>query len=240
MVTNDEQCKASLYDAREYYSDEMPRKGYLPLGPRFDAWTSFKEIRRDPNFQKIPPASERKYAFNAVFSQSTNSERKKLARLVARETFANSSLTMFQTTARKWNPDANDPRTEQLPTDEYARALLDSAFTLAPAGHNPECFRLFEAVEAGSVPVLAEADLNDDGRDGAPCREALRHWRDAPVLVLKSWDDLYPAVEEAMKDPEALDARQRDLRRWYDEYMTREVGGFEEFMLRSRSTVARA
>ena len=32
--------------------------------------------------------------------------------------------------------------------------LLDSTFTLCPAGHNPECYRMYEAAEAGSIPIV--------------------------------------------------------------------------------------
>jgi hypothetical protein len=41
-----------------------------------------------------------------------------------------------------------------LPAEAYRRALLESIFTLCPAGHAPETFRLFEAAEAGSIPIV--------------------------------------------------------------------------------------
>ena len=44
MTTNDEWCKWREYDVREYYSSRMLNKAYLPLGPRLDAWKSFKDI----------------------------------------------------------------------------------------------------------------------------------------------------------------------------------------------------
>ena len=31
--------------------------------------------------------------------------------------------------------------------------MLNSIFAPCPSGHNPECFRLFEAMEAGCIPV---------------------------------------------------------------------------------------
>lgn len=35
--------------------------------------------------------------------------------------------------------------------NSYQQLLLDSKFTLCPGGHNPETFRMFEALEAGWV-----------------------------------------------------------------------------------------
>ncbi len=40
-------------------------------------------------------------------------------------------------------------RGRPLEPDRYQKALLDSRFTLSPAGHNAECFRTWEALEAG-------------------------------------------------------------------------------------------
>ena len=37
----------------------------------------------------------------------------------------------------------------------YASILMDSVFTLCAGGINPESFRLWEAIEAGSIPIVA-------------------------------------------------------------------------------------
>jgi len=52
---------------------------------------------------------------------------------------------------------------QNLPAEVYRQALLESVFTICPPGHSPETFRLFEAVEAGSIPIV----------DGVP--DAYRH-----------------------------------------------------------------
>lgn len=49
----------------------------------------------------------------------------------------------------------NNPRVkavhggDPLPGEKYQLALLRSKFTLSPGGHNAECFRTWEALEAG-------------------------------------------------------------------------------------------
>jgi len=230
MVTNDEKCQAKQHDVRGYYSAGIPNKAYLPLGPRLDSWTSSHKIQSSPQFFFQPP-SKRQFAFNAIFSQNTDMGRQVLARIIE-EQHGKSNLTIFKTMAEIWTQKVNSPHTQQLHTDSYMEVLLDSVFTLAPAGHNPECFRLFEAVEAGSIPVLVKGDLHKKSSfHNSQCKEALHHWYDAPMLVLDSWRDLFPTVERLMGDHEALDEMQVKLRTWYDEYMHSVVGGFEDFML---------
>ena len=36
----------------------------------------------------------------------------------------------------------------------YRSTLLNSSFTLSPVGTNDECFRFWEAIEAGSIPIF--------------------------------------------------------------------------------------
>ncbi|KAL7539709.1 hypothetical protein ACHAXR_009520 [Thalassiosira sp. AJA248-18] len=231
MVTNDEKCRSRGYDVREYYSATISstrNMGYLPLGPRFHAWKSFQKIRSSPGFF-VKQVSERKHAFNAIFSQSTNEGRYKLAKIIEDQR-DKSTLPIFTTMAKKWTSKVNNPRTEQLDTDHYMEAVLDSVFTLSPAGHNPECYRLFEAVEAGSIPILVKKDMYVRKNQ---CRDALHHWYDAPIVVLESWDDLFPTVEKLMGDLKALDEMQAKLRTWYDEYMRKVIGEFEDYMIDS-------
>ena len=51
-----------------------------------------------------------------------------------------------------WNDESNG-----MPTAMYRRALLASVFTLCPGGGNVESFRISEALEAGSIPVIESA-----------------------------------------------------------------------------------
>ncbi len=242
MITNDELCDRTSdpFDVRQYYTTNEPQRGYLPLGPRWDSWLSFQKIQDEVGRDKfvIQPSSERKLAFNAIFSQSTNIGRQKLASTIEVEGPA-LKFPIFSSMAKEWRLDANSNSTEQLNTDEYMRVVLDSVFTLSPAGHNPECFRMFEAVEAGSIPILTHDDLHGSRHPTRflyrvvphPCANALLHWYEAPIVVLDSWDDLYPTVERLLADPAGLDDLQRRLRHWYDEYMRGAVAKFEDIFL---------
>jgi hypothetical protein len=187
------------------------------------------------------PASRRKFAFNAIFSQSTNAVRQQLAVDIERHG-STSKLPIFSSMAKTWKPVVNDSDNDQLDTDTYMEVALNSIFTLSPAGHSPECFRIYEAVEAGSIPVISRDDLRGsrhpnmnnrkDLRGVAhPCKDTLQHWYEAPIVVLESWDELYSVIEGLLEEPAALDKMQVQLRIWYDEYMTNVVRNFEDFML---------
>ncbi len=241
MLANDEMCEAASlpFDVRQYYTTNGPQqhRGYLPLGPRWDSWLSFQKIQQEVGRDQfvIPPSSERKLAFNAVFSRSTNIKRQKLANMIEVEG-PTLKFPIFSSMAKEWSLNSNSNSTEQLHTDDYMRVVLDSVFTLTPAGHNPECFRMFEAVEAGSIPILIRDDMygrrHPDYHDiPHPCTNALLHWYGAPIIVLDSWDDLYPTVERLLADSAGLDDLQRRGRHWYDEYMRMIVAKFEDIFL---------
>ena len=207
MTTNDEWCQKPLsYDARLYFTSEARSKGYLPLVLRLDSWISLQKIQARPNFFIIP-ASKRKYAFNAIFSKGTNPAREQLAAAILEQQSGNnsSSLPIFTKFAGEFNWNPNDENSTQLPTDQTMEVMLDSIFTLSPAGHNPESSRMNEAIEAGSIPVMVRNDLYINSKDQHKCLDALERWYDAPILVLDSWKDLYPTVERLMEDPPALD-----------------------------------
>jgi len=236
MVIGDENCRASArgdYDVRNYHTATYRQRdnGYLPLGPRLDSWKSYQTIQSEDEEFAMKPSSRRTYAFNAIFSKNTNDGRAELAEVLEGRGIIGDDFPhpVFASIASEWERNVNSRRTEQLPNRDYVAALLDSVFTLSPAGHNPECYRLFEAIEAGSIPVLVEADTTTE-YVGRWCRDPLHHWRDAPVLVLDAWEDVFPAVERLMEDGDALDEMQINVLVWYEEYMRRVVREFEDFM----------
>jgi len=82
----------------------------------------------------------------------------------------------------------------------------------------------------GSIPVITKTHLLNAP---AQCKEFLLHWNDAPIVVLDSWDRLYPRIEKLMADPDRIDRMQVELRLWYNDYMNGVVGEFEDYMIDS-------
>jgi len=106
-------CKTGYekFDVREYYTARIPAAGYLPLGPRRDAWKSLQKLQGAPDFT-LKAASERRYAFNAVFSQSTNKDRGKLAKIIARHD--GDPLPTFTAMAKTWTKKCQRPAHEAV------------------------------------------------------------------------------------------------------------------------------
>jgi hypothetical protein len=222
MLTNDENCADNRYDARGYYSSTMTDMTYLPLGPRYDTWEALNALNH--NGSSIAASSQRKYAFNAIFATSTNSVLSTLADIIQKE---GNNLSSFVKISSAWYPDPNNSLNDSVDTTTYMQVLLESTFTLAPSGHNPECFRLYEAVEAGSISVIS---LDKHYREHR-CINSLSHWLDSPIVVVESWNEVIPTLQKLLEEPEALDMRQADLRAWYDQYMRNAVTNFESFLL---------
>ena len=51
---------------------------------------------------------------------------------------------------------------------DYRKVLLNSTFTLSPMGHNLECYRWFEAAEAGSIPIILQSEVDLTTSRGLP------------------------------------------------------------------------
>ena len=145
-------------------------------------------------------------------------------------------MNIFRRISKRYTWKPNDTNSEQLDTDHYVQVLYDSTFTLTPAGHNPECYRIYEALEAGSIPIFIRDDLYITSEEQHACVGALVHLYDAPLVVLESWKDLSSTVEDLLKDPVELNAMQDRLTLWYETYMKKVVADFEDLMIGS-STV---
>lgn len=67
------------------------------------------------------------------------------------------------------------------------KALRESELTLSPVGMNAECYRIYEAMSLGSVPVVE--DRTTRGKcDTRPLRLLKQY--EAPVIWLKDWTQL--------------------------------------------------
>jgi hypothetical protein len=131
---------------------------------------------------------------------------------------------------------------EALRPELYQQVLLDSVFTLSPSGHNPETFRLYEAAEAGSIPIVDNATSNSNSYamlrnqpaaategDAAEYEYSAMAcgdpWRPflatgAPFVWVQSWEDIEGVLEGLRAEgPAALERRQARLREWYFKFM---------------------
>ena len=114
---------------------------------------------------------------------------------------------------------------------DYAKILVDSMFTLAPVGHNPESFRIFEAIEAGSIPIIA---LDDTYRkkNATECPNSLGPLiKDSPLVFLNDWSELEDFLVEILSDKEKLNAKQKEMKQWYKTWAQKHVHALEQLFL---------
>ena len=136
----------------------------------------------------MKPPSQRKYAFNAMFSKSTNKGRKYIANVL--EENSGNTMSTYVKLKDRWSGKEHGPNF----TDQYMNVLVESAFTISPDGANPECFRMYEAIEAGFIPVMQKGRASGPHGQAHRCRLAMKYWYSSPVVLLDSWDDLYPTI----------------------------------------------
>jgi len=151
---------------------------------------------------------------------------------------ADSSEESVRRARRLWTARKQANANEALTPERYKDVLLQSVFTLSPSGHNPETFRLFEAAEAGSIPVVDRAGHGTrvgeqfaarGGNAGDGCEDPWAPFvaSEAPFVWVNDWSHLRERLEELRRDPEKVVAQQRALLQWYERFMTRGVATVE-------------
>jgi hypothetical protein len=105
----------------------------------------------------------------------------------------------------------------------YKTLLASSKYALAPAGHNPNCYRVQEAVESGAIPVIVPGTSdhnacydNWSGLYGLPVKGATAYpWIPAaPFRTLHSFGEFGRDLDAVRKG--ATDKAGRKLQSWYD------------------------
>ena len=109
--------------------------------------------------------------------------------------------------------------------ENYVHMLSDSNFTLCPSGNNPEQFRIWEALELGSIPIIEDhyippGAIHPKYSDTWMCTDDERHYwlkkTNAPVIFLDNWKEL-PGILASMT-PADVAERQRNLAAWYKNF----------------------
>jgi len=106
---------------------------------------------------------------------------------------------------------------------DYIKTLRSSDLTLNPAGQNVECYRIYEAMAVGSVPVIEDttvaASCGTAASDGH--RQVLRLLKlhEAPVIYVSDWRELAVVLQrEQLMSPADVIARRISVVRWYRKF----------------------
>jgi hypothetical protein len=99
-------------------------------------------------------------------------------------------------------------RSAALTTGEYRRLLENTVFAPCPMGRlNLECFRLYEALECGAIPIVERrATLDYFTRLLGP----------NPIIQIRSWEDAREKIRSLTADPPRMDQLQQLISGWWD------------------------
>lgn len=215
------------YIGRHYMSSTYGKDAlYIPLGPRHEL---------EPLCGDLPPdRAKRPHIWN--FVGSLNTERSHGPK-------THGGRASLKAAVEGWTPRGNDTFlhitpgwTAQVPSSvngqvapaAYQKVLLDSYYTLCPGGHSFETFRFWEAVDAGSIPVLVlQGPIEPYKAALAPrsgiCRDPFRRVLDTkpPIVIMEDWAAAMTFLDERRRDPELrlkLAWEQRKLKAWSTRY----------------------
>ena len=87
-------------------------------------------------------------------------------------------------------------------------------------GNSVEQYRIYEALEVGSIPVIA--------MEGSYTRERLpKEFLTSPMMFVEDWKDAPQAMMALWRRPSDLLRRQEELIQWYDSYMSTRIEALE-------------
>jgi hypothetical protein len=216
--------------------------GYWPLGPKTeDGFPSFF------NPFSTPDVLRRKYWINLMVSYTAEKPTRFQALLVLEKycqestqpCYLSSSSVVVPSTknwfiehffVQKSAESSFEEEEEKEINQDYVDLLSESVFTACPLGKNPESYRIWEAMLAGSIPIVEKPsldvwnpahDLHPSYGDRFDCVEIhpiLKHYH-APVLYVSEWKEVVEILEFYRLHPlELLHLQQRN-RQWIHRFL---------------------
>eukprot|EP00043_Microstomoeca_roanoka_P011304 m.106658 g.106658 ORF g.106658 m.106658 type:complete len:464 (+) comp15159_c1_seq1:209-1600(+) len=185
---------------------------FLPLGSRAE----FPDAQRSQI-----PAPQRKYIYSFM-GAPTNEIRRYFIEVMQQDKLIPKDKVFLHLTEH-WSPTPNDPRTDYINSTAYAAIMRDSAFTPCPKGHSVEQFRIYEAIESGSIPVICYEQ--NYVREYLP--PEMIH---SPIVFVHTWEEAAEKMMSLYQNPAALLSRQIALVTWYDDYMRARVSDVESIL----------
>jgi hypothetical protein len=178
-----------------------------------------------PKREQIIPAAQRKYvwSFAGHVDKSSRPEMaEELARVEPHYLFSSSPIPGFVT------PRSTSEHRRLLPSAAYYDLLFDSTFSPCPMGNvNLECFRVYEALECGSIPIVEKRLTMDYFRT---------LFGDHPIPTVRCWKEGRHLIDSLLGDPHGLNVLQDKCMDWWKNYK-KEYSASVGHFLAGRSTV---
>jgi len=121
---------------------------------------------------------------------------------------------------------ASDPHAPHT-VGQYAEIMSGAVFAPCPAGwENLDSFRVYEALEAGCIPIV----------ERRPSFDYFRHlFGDHPMITIDAWDEAPKRIAELTADPAQLDLRRLACAAWWQDHKKSLVARIRKRTLRSLS-----
>lgn len=164
----------------------------------------------------IPQATKRKYvwSFAGALMKSSRPDVAEALRAIKpyflRATDDVSSLSFLSDEERA---------PKRLAPANFSNLLFESMFSPCPMGNvNLECFRVYEALECGSIPIVEKRMTLDYFRDLLG---------DHPMPAVRSWPQARRLMEDLLRTPAEIDRLQERCFGWWIDYKKR----YQEYLV---------
>jgi hypothetical protein len=115
-------------------------------------------------------------------------------------------MATVEPNSMKLLPTWKHPKVEEA--DDYMKILAESKFIPCPPGQNFETYRLYEALEAGCIPICVGNEKNEHD-----CYNKLIG--DKSILIVKDWTSAKLMIEQISNNTEALNQIQDNLMNYW-------------------------
>jgi hypothetical protein len=179
-----------------------------------------------PRREQLIPAAERNYvwSFAGHVDKSSRPEMaEELARVEPHYLFSSSPVPGFVT------PLSTPEHRRLLAPSAYYDLLFDSTFSPCPMGNvNLECFRLYEALECGSIPIVERRWTMDYFRT---------LFGEHPIPTVGSWREGRSLIHSLLSAPQDLNALQNKCMDWWNNYKREYSASVGKFLAERSTTV---
>ena len=168
---------------------EHPKFFIMPIGIHQDAKRYLKRNDLDDFFIKLRNESEKKYLLYLNFNDKSNDARPWLRDYFKDKNYCNVV-------------------TGRVSFKKYMQGMAESKFALSPPGDSPDCYRTWESLLAGSIPILIRSHVDS-------------LYEGLPVLIIDKWEELNKEFLDAKY--KEITAKKYDISKLYMEYWEKKI-----------------
>jgi hypothetical protein len=95
---------------------------------------------------------------------------------------------------------------ERVSTREYLESIATYQFVISPSGHGPDCYRHWEAMYLGAIPIVERS-------------AGMEHFSGFPLILVDDWSQVNPGFLETQKD--LIESRNFDRSKLFLDYWKR-------------------